>query len=698
MARLREAISAIVILTIALLANGAGLWNELEVGRADQNDYASHYVLAARIVQAVENGENPLDAWSPEWSFGYSQLRTYQIFSHLLVAGTYFATGKMISLPTIFLVYRYLSMALLPLSFFIAVLLLGFEPLVAGAAALLIPLVASRDLYGLEYNSYTWHGHGLFAQSVASHFVLLSLGLCWRALRGRGAIVPAGAFVAMAFLSHFIYGYVAAASVVLMVLAPCPDAPRGRRLIRAVWIGCVALVASAWQLLPLWEDRAILNHSMLEIAWKWDSFGAREVLRLVFTGAVLDYQRLPVLSVLALGGAVLAILSLVRREKNPERTWVLASAVFWILLFFGRPFWGEALVLIGVPKDFQLHRFSAAVQIFLVLLAAIGLGALWREIGGRTHWVAAAVATALLLYPAIVERRRYLEWNYSAAYENLARYQNSAPDMDALAALVHARGGRVGVARTPGDPRVALQYFMDTREVPQVPQSRHSMNLTREIAGDFHPDEITYFDLFNVHTIAVEDENAIVPSFLTPLTTLGGIHVFDAPGKGYFGLVDVAGAWPTTRVTYRDLAHQWMGSPWWEANQYICMYFDEAPAGLPRLATNKPLPEPARPSAPPGTVVRESQHGENYAAEVDVAREGYVLFRMTWHPKWQVYVDGKAEPSLMLTPGFLGARVGVGKHRIECRYEPGAEKIVLSLAGMVMVIVAGAREFRRPRR
>jgi hypothetical protein len=689
MPRLRAALPALFILAIALIANAAAYWNELEVARADQNDNVAHYTLAARIVKAVENGENPFDAWSPEWAFGYSQLRTYPILSHVLVAGSYFATGKIVSLPTVFITFRYLAVVLLPLSFFVAALLLGFEPMTAAAAALLSPLVATNDLFGLEYGSYAWHGRGLFAQAVATHVLLLALGYSWRAVRGRGLVVLAGVLVAAAFLAHFIFGYVAAVSVVLMAVLPGPETSWRARLLRVAGIGGVALAMSLWQIVPLWQDRAIMLHSIWEPAWKWDSYGAPRVLGWLFTGQLLDYGRLPVLSVLALIGAALGIWAALRRRLESRCAFLLAGFVVWTALYFGRPFWGRALILFGIPSDFQLHRLSGAVHLFLVFLAAMGLAAIWTAIAGRTHWLAAAAVTALVLYPVASERWHYLSDNYTIAYENLARYNNVATDLDALADLAHQRGGRLAFVNTAIDRGVPLQHFMDTREVEMIPHKRHSMNLTSDITGDFHAENPLHYELFNIHTVAIEGEAQVdaVP-FLKPLPRIGAVALYEAPGRGYFGLVDVPAAVPTTRDSFLQLVHEWLYSGWPAAGKYLWLDFGDAPAGMQRVGTNVPLPEPAPSVGSTGTVLGESRHGENYTADVEAARDCFLLFRMTWHPNWHVYIDGHGEPSMMLTPGFLGAHVKAGRHHIECRYEPGSGKIVLALAG-VLFAVAG---------
>ena len=74
----REQQLPVLVLAAILIVNAAALWPELSISRVDLNDNVMHFALVDRMVQAIQNGENPIDFWSPEWSLGYPVLRTYQ--------------------------------------------------------------------------------------------------------------------------------------------------------------------------------------------------------------------------------------------------------------------------------------------------------------------------------------------------------------------------------------------------------------------------------------------------------------------------------------------------------------------------------------------------------------------------------------------------------------------------------------------
>ena len=426
----KEKTVAFSLLAVVLIANVIGLVPELTISRVDLNDNAMHFPMVAEMVQAIERGDNPFDWWAPEWSLGYPMLRTYQPLAHAIVAAGYFALFKSVSLMTVFVWVRYLSVALLPLTFFITARLLSLSPLTAAAAAMLSPMISTPALYGLEYGSYLWAGSGLFTQAVACHFALLSIGFAYGAIRHGRRMALTGILLGLTFLSHFIYGYIAALTVCLLAVMPDPETPRAIRIGRTAWVGAIAFALSAFELFPLMLDSSIINHSRWENTWKWDSFGAGQVLKWMLSGELLDHGRLPVLSLLAMAGAALVVFDFLRdRSKRPERTFIALGSVLWILMFFGRPFWGPTLTLLGVSRDVQLHRVIGGVHIFLVLIAAIGLAAIWRELSDRSHVGVAVLVTIVLFFPMVRDRVKYLSNNSQWGKRSLAAY-NANRDCD----------------------------------------------------------------------------------------------------------------------------------------------------------------------------------------------------------------------------------------------------------------------------
>jgi hypothetical protein len=689
----REKLPALALLLAVLIVNAAALRPELSISRVDLNDNVLHYTLVERMVQAVEHGENPLDCWSSEWSLGYPVLRTYQPLAHALVVLVYFALGKSVSLMTVFVYARFFSVVLLPLSAFAAARMMGLRPITAAAAAILTPLISTNFLYGMEYGSFTWAGSGLFPQAVGCHFLLITLGLAFRSIRRGSHLALTGALLGLTFLAHLIYGYMGALSVCLLAVIPDAEVARAVRIRRTAIVGSVALLLSAFQLAPLVVDR--INHSRWEPVWKWDSFGAGDVAKWLVTGDLLDYGRFPVLTLLALAGTLLFVWNWrKRRPVYAAHAFVLWGAVFWTLLFFGRTFWGPLLVILGVSADMQLHRVIGGAQIFLLLLAAIALSALWLYLSQRWHYLVAVLATALLLYPMVQERAANLANDSTWGARSLAAHAEEAQSLDAAIAAVKERGGRAysGLAASWGGRfkvgDVTVYAFLSRANVPAVAFLYHSMALTADLMVRFNEQDPSHYRLFNIHSVvAPVGGDPVLPPFLIPRVQFGRFRIFDAPGNSYFDLVDVVASVKTTRNNFYDINDRWLQSD--RVMKRLHLWLDwtgDVPSKLARFAPEDALPQfPILPSC--GAVRDERRDGEVYQAGFETVRPCFALFKMTWHANWKAYVDGTPQKTAMLTPGFVGVPLLPGRHTVVMRYEPGSWKAIAGFGGLAGVLL-----------
>ncbi len=685
---------ALFLLLIVLVVNGVALSAELSMGAVNGTDNISHWALLQGMVHTVETGGNPLDFWSGEGSFGAATMRTYQPLAHALVALLYFALGKTVPLMTVFLWVRYLAMVLLPLGFFAAAEMLELPPMTALVGAALAPLISTNAFYGLDYSSYVSTGRGLFPQSVAAILLLLAIGYGYRAVRYGRNWVMAGLFIGLTCICHFIYGWIAAVTICLMALLPDPLVGRAVRVRRVVAVGFVALAVSAFQILPVLIDGPILNHSRWEGQWKWDSFGAATVMKYLVTGELLDHGRPPVLSLLALVGAAWILWNFYRsRSMKPAHALVLSGALLWLLVFFGRATWGPLLLLLGATRDLHLHRTIGAVQVFLVLLAAIGLTAVMSQLSQRVHIAAALVVAVAALAPMIYERSRYLAGNESGGYQMAAAYAAEQNLAERVIADVRQRGGRVYAglgtawgARFEVGP-VPFFALLNMGLVPQTSASYNMLALTADLVPQFDETRPAHYRLFDIRSVVASREVAAgLPKFLTPVESVGRVRILDAPGGGYFDVVDVAAWSPANKENFFDLNSRWMQSDWPERKAYVWLNLRGAtPAGVPRLPEGGPLPQAAAaPESSAGTIASERQDGEVYRADLEIARPSFALFKMTWHPNWAAYVDGRATTTAMLSPGFMGVPMAAGRHEVLLRYEPGMWKLWMALGGLLV--------------
>jgi uncharacterized membrane protein len=698
------------IVAAVVIANAAALAPELEIGRVNLNDNVFHYTIIDRLVQRLGAGEAPLEFWMPEWSFGYPVLRGYQPLGHWLAASAHFATFRQFPLDVLFAFVRWALLALFPLSAYLACRWLPMPPLTAAAVALLAPLIASPNLYGIEYGSYIWRGNGLYTQLVAMHFFVLAIGAGCRAIRQGRAVWAAGLLLALTFLAHFIYGYMAAATLLLVAALPGEETTARRRFARLVWVAAMSIGLTAFQLLPIITDGPFINRSRWEPLWKWDSFGAKEVLGLTATGDLLDAKRLPVLTLLALIGAIAAWRVL--RRDTPRRDdaragkarvpsehltqerftplFALSGAALWIFLFCGRDSWGPLYKVLGLSDAAQLHRFIGGAQWFLLLLAGIGLARLWAQPFERKwRWpnIAAVGLTLMLLWPAVAERRHFLREGEGWGRENLAAYQTHRDSLQQTIAAARALGGRAypGLAASWGAQfrigYVPFYAFLSEAHVPAVAFLYHAMALPADVMVRFDENRPDHYRLFDVRSVIAESARPL-PDFLRQTASIGPFRVLQAPPSGTFTLVQVPRSFYVDRRTFYDVNDAWLQSRWPAADAHLALDYESALPVLPRarLGDLTALAEPPLP-ATCGSIVQQSGGGERYRADVASAADCAALFKMTYHPNWRATVDGAPTKTVMLSPGFIGVPLPRGRHTVELRYEASfARPLLLFLA------------------
>jgi uncharacterized membrane protein len=696
----RERWFALGLVTLAVVAGAIALAPELDVARVDLNDSVFHFTIADAIIQRAAAGQPVLDFWMPEWSFGYPVVRDYQPLAHWLVAAAHFATFRQVPVDVTFTFLRWILLALFPMSAYAGCRMMSLRPMTAAAVALLSPLLSAPNLYGLDYGSYIWRGNGLYTQLVAMHLFVLAIGAGCQAIREGRRITMAGVILALTFLAHFIYGYMAAATLVLVAVLPGADAPPRRRFIR---LGCVALLSialTAFQIVPMLGDGPFINRSRWEPSWKWESFGVAEVLSLTAAGDLMDGGRLPILSLFALAGAIAVIRR--RREAEDEQfAWLFAisGAVLWIFLFCGRASWGPLFKALGLSEAAQVHRFIGGAQWFLLVLAGIGLTQLWT-IPFRRRWpmpaFAAAALTIVLLSIPAAERRQFLNEGYVWGRENLAAASNEADAIAQVTAVVKRLGGRSypGLSANWGAQLragyVPLYAFLSKAHVPAVAFLYHAMALPADVMVRFDETRAEQYRLFDIRSV-VADSGRALPAFLRPVATYGRFRIYQPPvAGGAFDLVLAPYAYHVDRRTFFDVNDAWLQSGWPAARAHLLLDYESAVPLLrrPRLAAVTALSAPAA-VVSCGSVVSATDINDVHRAQLDVTGGDCIaLFKMTYHPNWRATVDGVRATTVMLSPGFVGVPVAPGRHSIEVHYDGGIAKIALLL--LVVPFLGGA--------
>jgi hypothetical protein len=295
----RVTIWALLLLVIVPIAfNAVTLWPELAVRVPSLNDDAVHFLLVQRASEALAAGENPFDHWAPELDLGFPQMLYYQHLPHLAVVGLHRLLFRQVDLFTLFNAVRYLLLIGLPLTVYWSMRQLGFPLVAAAVGACASSLISANSRYGFEYDSYIWKGWGMYTQLWAVHLSLLTLACVNRLLeRGKGYVAAISACSALV-LSHLIYSYMIAPGVLVVALVGLTRDNLRARLARLALTASASLAVTSYFWFPFLRYKAYLSASPYEGAWKYDSFGASQILPWLVNGDLLDYGRLQLLTIL----------------------------------------------------------------------------------------------------------------------------------------------------------------------------------------------------------------------------------------------------------------------------------------------------------------------------------------------------------------------------------------------------------------
>jgi uncharacterized membrane protein len=694
---LREELPGLLFLLGAVVFGAVYLAPELALMHVALNDDVLHLTASERLLEAFRHGEPFLDPWVSEWALGYPLWRSYQPLPHLLAAALFGATDAFVDHATAFAWLQYLLLVFWPASVYIGARALGFRPLAAGLASVLVLApngTGDMGRYGIEYGAFVWRGSGLYTQIAALHAFVLTLGLVARALDSGRHRALAAAALAVTALCHIVFGYTAGISALVLALV-APSKQRSERVARLVVIGGLAATLVAWFVIPLWLTRDVINHSRYESAFKWDSFGAQAILTEIASGKMLDAGRLPVLSVLMLMGLGVVVRRV--REQLPRQ--LLALTTIWLLLFFGRATWGQLLVLFGVPADLHLHRLQGAFELCAVLATAWGLHRLFAGVAAYA-WrlplgAALAAAIALLAY----DRAAYLKQSESWGNTSLKVYGLMAADVRAVIADVRAL-----LAKTPGRASAGLAAgwgrtfkvgdtpfygLLSRAHIDQASFLYHSMSRTSDLMVLRDESNPAHVDAFGLRVLVAPAHMQVPPHFRR-YAQHGMFAVYEGTAEGYFGLVDVTGVYSGPSATKFEPGKAWLQSSLPRTRQVVALTEHPAlSASLPRVPRWASLPS-APASTTCGRVTHESKNGEIHQADVTLDRDCHVFFKSTWDPYLVARVDGERVPLLEVTPGFGAIPMRAGNHRVEVRYEPGPLRPIAFVLGLLVFAVAAS--------
>lgn len=676
---------------IPMVFNAIALWPEVSLPVPSLNDDAVHYLLIQRASEALTRGENIFDHWLPEFELGFPMFFYYQHLPHLTVVALHRLFLEKFDLLTVFNALRYLLLVVFPLTVYWSMRRLEFSRVAAAVGAASASLISSNHRYGLEYESYIWRGHGMYTQLWAMHLSFVVLANLYRLLdRGKGyAIAVISCSVLM--LSHLIYTYMMAITGLVLVLNLARRANWRALLARLAVLGGFTAVICSYMWLPFIAQISFFGASPYLQRWKYDSFGASDILWWLVNGDLFDYGRSPVITVILALGIAAALLQL-RHSRSSRLS--LSLFVVWVAFYFGRPAWGHFLDVFPLHDSLLFHRFKGSVDIIAIFLIGMGGEWLWQQasvLGERWRGAVVAAAVLLLLVPALRERQNFYSFNtqwIERTRKALAADEDANAIITTLKELPPGRAhaglrANWGKALVFGDLKFSDLLTFHRLMPASAPYS--SMSLNADLLWHFDDRNPAHYNLFNIKYLIVP-RSLPVASFLRPIKETRRYTLYRAETDGYAGYITISGRrTPSSQSNLFFQNRVWIQSAEPAAGRFFRYDY---PVGRGANAAEMAKSAPAAEPPCVGAKIR----GENVLPgridfQTDCTTGSAMILKTTYHPNWHVDVDGHDVPTFMVSPSFIGFHLPAGTHRIRAEYRAGVLKTILLLVGACAFLI-----------
>jgi hypothetical protein len=667
------------------------------------NDMSMHLQMITIAKDILSTGKFPMGQWYPYLSLGSPFFVQYQSFSAILTG----ALGELIGVHHAIAFTLYFLLALWPICVYWSGRLLGWERWVAGAAAIMAPLLFSFTSHGYESQSYVWLGNGLWSQLWAMWTLPLAWGFSWRYISQRRHLFGAVSMLGLTIIFHFLTAYLAGLTLIAWVLLR----PRNLipRLVRAWILGVLALLVSLWVTVPLLIDAKWTALDPFQVGTAIDnSYGARQVLDWLFTGQIYDWGHFPVLSILVAVGVVACI---IRSRKDERARALLAVWVLSLLLFFGRPTLGAVLDVLPGNANLLFQRYISGVQLAGLFIAGVGVVDLVRVLGlasrkvasGAVDWLSAKpwlrglrvpVAIGVLivaLAPAWLALDRYASDNTAWIQYQQSADQIQGKEMNSLLTIVKNGGGRVyaglpsnwGFNFKVGGVQVYM-YITQAADIDSIGFTLRTSSLMSGPEAYFDESNLGDYSTFGVRYLLLPEGHAPpVPAVL--IAKSGPYDLYTVNSSGLVQVVDTESSIAANDDNIGGQTESFLQSSLPGEALYPTIAFDGKAAAAPTLTTG------SSPAGPAGRVISLRNHlfHGTVRTAVFANRTAVVLLKASFDPGWQVTVDGQAATTEMVAPALVGVTVAPGYHTIVFTYKGSSSYPLLFAIALVTLVGVG---------
>jgi len=767
-----------IAIALLCIATGFSLWlyrNE-PTTTIDPNDNAFQYALIDRtntiwdyartvcpktIIYPLCHLSYLLDHWVPNWAEGYNLPYYYSHIPQMTIVGSYrllLATHLLVPSITLFQYYHiviYLLLCSIPLVLFLAFRILSLPILLSGVASLFALLISTDGLYGVDQTSFLWRGWGLSSQLFALLFFPLALASAIRYAtndtKTTKYLVFTALFLTATTAGHLGIGMMAWMAVAVICFTPVvfqildKEKPRviQRQILTSIKKTCILIFPTflllGYWIIPVFTGSAYHNTSVWDPVWKFNSFGVVDVITKLVSGALFDFQRMPILTFLIFIGLFVSFTT--QKEETKKYLQPLATVfLFFLVLLFGRTTWGDLIDLIPGMSEFHGHRFIVGLHIAGLFLIPVGI--MWlaetseaivvkllhttkqKNLISIGSYLLILVLSCIFLLPPIVSYAKYNDVLIQEANKN---YEEAKADMDTLFSTINAVQttipGRVYALRgTEGSKfRIAsTPYYMQlsTYGINTVLWLPETWSPNADTEQFFNEENPVHYNLYNITSVVAPPTKTPQHFWKKRLQTPNWI-LYDVETNGYIEGGYAPSVVGSSKQNFINLVHLWIQSSDPKNNVYpeLRITTKEITTPLPHfqmtsqstyktpdgvlhnLFAEPPVYEQQY-TKPLVQILSQKQTADmRFTATVrvtDACPTCVIILKQTYHPNWKATVNGKKVTPIEVFPSYVAIRLeDKGEYDISFSYQPSMTKMVLFIGGIGSILLVSFLVFRK---
>lgn len=520
------------------------------------------------------------------------------------------------------------------------------------------------------------------------------------------------------------------------------------RFKRLLFVFCFLFFVLAYWLIPLLLANNYHIISFWDPIWKFNSYGWYEVVKQFFQGEIFDWKRPPIItSLVTIGFFALLLNSKLFPFALFFAMWMLAyfGRTTWgglIDLIPGMKDFHQHRFIVGVhiaalfliPAGlefiFQITRkiLDKIALIVTVLRTVAGdpaeRGQDPQIIIKRANAVSSILITIILLaivYSTIQQTISYAQLNNrwigeanTAYLYDEKNFQNLMADLskNTPARLYAGRPGNWGKDFRLGSSQMYMLFGINGFDVSQFLPETWSMLSENE--QNFDERVIEDYDLLNIRYV-VSPKNQGFPNEVQMIKKYGPFELYQVPTSGWFDVVTSPMFVKTDKTNFINLVHLWHRSypRRWKMHPLISVEKKpEIPNGMQKIITMKdevtydyfyasdrtrdnrnifsdyPFVFPE--ATVSGKIIREEIKRQTYLSVVDVpanCNSCFIMFKMSYHPNWQVKVDNQLTTKFAVFPFYLATPASPGIHTVEFTYQPNQLKVLLLWGEIITAVI-----------